>query len=192
MTAEQTYLCEVQYRHPDWLAARALLHTRYGRGDWFEWLAANIPFPAGGVVADVGCGAGAFWADAPPRVPDDLRLRLFDLSALVDRALARAPGRRVAPLTSEAATPLLQAAFGSVERVRFEDTLVVTDPLDVLAYLLSLPVGDDDAARDALAAAVADAFAGSGAAFRITKAADLLLCRGSVTQARAARHERSS
>lgn len=91
---EQRYLRDVQYRHPDRLAARSLLHTRYGRGDWFEWLAENIPLPQGGVVADVGCGAGAFWTNAPGLVPDDLRLHLFDIS----EGMVQAAGRAMADL----------------------------------------------------------------------------------------------
>lgn len=259
-TDEQRYLREVQYRHPDRLKARSLLHTRYGRGDWFHWLARSTPLPAGGVIADVGCGAGAFWTNAPRTVPDDLKLHLFDLSpgmvetadravadlnrwrdvrvqvadaaalplgmgaadtllaihmlyhlsdpsvgvrefarvvkpggtvavvlnppgtmmelsALIDRALDREPGERREPLTSDQALPLLQDAFGSVERIRFDDQLAVTDPVDLLAYLLSLPVAEGDKARDALALAVGSTFSRPGAVFNITKAADLLLCR---------------
>ena len=89
-TDEQHYLREVQYRHPDRLKARSLLHTRYGRGDWFDWLAGNIPLPSGGVIADVGCGAGAFWTNAPRTVPDNLKLRLFDLSPGMVEAANRA------------------------------------------------------------------------------------------------------
>ncbi len=260
MTDSRHYLREVQYRHPDRLRARSLLHTRYGRGDWFEWLAGHIPLPAGGVVADVGCGAGAFWTHAPWSVPDNLGLRLFDLSpgmvdaattavratarwsdveasvadaaalpledggadtvlaihmlyhlpdpaagvremarvvrrsgavavalnpagtmaelsSLVREALGVAGGSRPEPLTSDRAIPLLRESFAAVERVRFEDELRVTDPVDLLAYLLSLPVADAPGASEALASAVADAFARSSDGVRIVKAADLLVCR---------------
>ncbi|MEG8040965.1 class I SAM-dependent methyltransferase [Sphingomonas sp. LR60] len=77
---EDRYLREVQYRFPDRLEARAILHRRYGRADWFAWLASEIAFTPGSVVADVGCGAGALWRDAPRDVPDDLALRLVDSS----------------------------------------------------------------------------------------------------------------
>lgn len=259
-TEERRYLREVQYRNPDRLKARALLHTRYGRGDWFGWLADNIPLPPGGVIADVGCGAGAFWTNAPRTVPDDLKLRLFDLSrgmveaatravadlkrwsdvraevadaaalpletggadavlaihmlyhlsdpatgirefarvlrpggtvavvlnpegtmaelsSLIDVAFRRTPGKRHEPLTSNQALPLLKSVFGSVELIRFDDQLTVTDPVDLLAYLLSLPIAEGEQAQEALAAAVSSAFSRRGATFSISKAADLLLCR---------------
>lgn len=84
---EQSYLRDVQYRFPDRLKARSLLHTRYGRGDWFDWLSANIPLPSGATVADLGCGVGAFWTNAPDSVASDLKLRLFDISkGMVDAA----------------------------------------------------------------------------------------------------------
>lgn len=256
---EQRYLRDVQYRHPDRLAARSLLHTRYGRGDWFNWLASNISLPSGAIIADTGCGAGAFWANAPGSVPDDLKLRLFDLStgmveaagramaglnrwtdvrievadaaalpierasadtvlaihmlyhlpdpaegvrefvrvlksggtaavvlnpagtmaelsALIDAALGRKPAERREPLTSDAALPILEGSFRSVQRVRFDDQLAVTDPVDLLAYLLSLPVAETQGAPEALTKAVARAFPHPGAVFRISKSADLLLC----------------
>jgi SAM-dependent methyltransferase len=259
-TEEQRYLREVQYRHPDRLKARSLLHTCYGRGDWFDWLAGNIPLPPRGVIADVGCGAGAFWTNAPRTVPDDLKLRLFDLSpgmveaadravadlnrwidvraevadaaalplgtgdadtvlaihmlyhlsdpaagvrefgrvvkpggtvavvlnpagtmaelsSLIDAALKWIPGERQEPLTSDQALPLLQDTFRSVERIRFDDELAVTDPVDLLAYLLSLPIAEGEQAREALASAVSSAFTPGSAVFHISKAADLLICR---------------
>ena len=260
ITDGQSYLREVQYRHPDRLKARALLHTKYGRGDWFDWLASNIPLPPGGLVADVGCGAGAFWTNAPDSVPDDLKLRLFDISAgmvdaatqaakrvgrwtdvdgaiadaaalpledgsadtvlaihmlyhladpaigvgemarvvrqdgtvaivlnpggtmaelsrLIDVALSRDASGRKEPITSEQALPVLSQAFGRIERVRFEDELAVTDPVDLTAYLLSLPVADSEGAPDKLASAVGQAFAGGAGPFRISKAAELIICR---------------
>ncbi len=257
---EQSYLRDVQYRFPDRLAARALLHTRYGRGDWFAWLESKLPLPPDSVVADVGCGAASFWSNASPRVSNRLSLRLFDLSpgmieaatramveldrwadvraevadaadlplqagsidtvlaihmlyhlpdpeagvrefarvlkpggavavvlnpggtmaelsALIDSALGRTPTERREPLTSDQALPMLQTCFGSVERFRFDDRLAVTDPVDLLAYLLSLPVAGEDQARERLAAAVAAAFPRSDVIFPISKAADLLVCR---------------
>ncbi len=42
--SEQSYLRDVQYRFPDRLKARSILHTRYGRGDWFEWLALTFRY----------------------------------------------------------------------------------------------------------------------------------------------------
>ncbi|MBB6506551.1 SAM-dependent methyltransferase [Sphingomonas endophytica] len=252
---EARYLREVQYRLPDPLAARAILHRRYGRGDWFTWLAEAIALTPGSVVADVGCGAGAFWQQAPASVPDDLALRLIDNSPgmvaaaeaavhaagrwrdvaaivgdaaalpLADRSvdttlaihmlyhlrdpvaeLARvtrpggtvavvlnrsgtmaelsglveaAPGRRAArpaPLSSEQGLALMQARFGTVEVRRFDDTLRVTDPVDLLGYLTSLPEADAPGAAAKLAAAVDSAFRVTDV-FAVTKASELLIAR---------------
>lgn len=257
---EQSYLRDVQYRFPDRLKARSILHTRYGRGDWFAWLAANISLPAGGLIADVGCGAGSFWTNAPQEVPSDLNLRLFDISqGMVDAArgsiaamqrwqdvevsvadavalpladasvdttiavhmlyhladpsaglkemaritreggavavilnpagtmaelsaLARAPfgsepDPRPEPLSSEQGLALMQRQFASVEVIRYDDELRVTDPVDLLAYLGSLPIADKPGVMEELAAAVEDAFRRTDGVFTITKASELLTGR---------------
>lgn len=256
--SELSYLRDVQYRFPDRLKARSVLHTRYGRGDWFEWLAANVPLPAGGTVADVGCGAGSFWTNAPQTVPSDLKLRLFDISrgmveaartsidamrrwvdvevlvadavslplldASVDTtiavhmlyhladpaaglremaritrsggtiavvlnpadtmaelsALARAPfgdglDPRPKPLSSEEGLELMRREFSRVEVIGYDDQLCVTDPIDLLGYLSSLPFADKPGVMEKLAAAVEDAFRQSDGVFMITKASELLL-----------------
>lgn len=254
---EARHLREVQYRFPDRLEARANLHRRYGRGDWFAWLAEAIAFTPGSVVADVGSGAGAFWQHAPGSVPDDLALRLIDLSpgmvaaakaavgaagrwrdvaaivgdaaalplangsvdtalaihmlyhladptaglgemarvtrpggtvavvlnrsgamsaltALVARALAPAAMTRPAPLSSEEGLALMRTQFGAVEVRRYDDTLLVTDPVDLLGYLTSLPEAEAPGAAAKLAAAVDDAFQRAGV-FTIAKTSELLL-----------------
>jgi SAM-dependent methyltransferase len=259
--SEQSYLREVQYRFPDRLKARSILHTRYGRGDWFEWLAANIPLSGGGVVADVGCGAGSFWTNAPQTVPSDLQLRLFDISeGMVDAAyaaiaamhrwhdveasvadavalpladasvgttiavhmlyhladpaaglremaritheegivavvlnpagtmaelsaLARAPfggGRdpRPEPLSGEQGLALMQREFASVDVIRYNDELRITDPVDLLGYLGSLPLAEAPGAMEKLAAVVEDAFRRTDGVFTVTKASELLIGRG--------------
>ena len=258
--SEQSYLRDVQYRFPDRLKARSILHTRYGRGDWFEWLSSNIPLPAGGVIADVGCGAGSFWTNAPQSVPSDLKLRLSDNSeGMVDAArasiaamqrwhdvevsvadavalpladasvdttiaihmlyhladpasglkemarvtresgavavvlnpagtmaelsaLARAPfgdepDPRPEPLSSEQGRALMQSAFARVETVRYDDELRVTDPVDLLGYLGSLPIADKPGVMEQLAVAVEDAFRRTDGVFTITKASELLIGR---------------
>ncbi len=258
--SEQSYLRDVQYRFPDRLKARSILHTRYGRGDWFEWLASNIPLPAGGVIADVGCGAGSFWTNAPQSVPSDLKLRLSDISEgmvdaarasiaalqrwhdvevsvadavalpLVDAsvdttiaihmlyhltdpasglremarvtreggvvavvlnpagtmselsALARTPfggetDPRPEPLSSEQGLTLMQREFASVDVVRYDDELRVTDPVDLLGYLGSLPIADKPDVMEKLAAIVEDAFRRTDGVFTITKASELLIGR---------------
>lgn len=260
MDENRRYLTDVQYRFPDRLKARSILHTRYGRGDWFEWLSANIPLPAGGVIADVGCGGGSFWTNAPQSVPSDLRLRLFDISeGMVDAArtsilamrrwhdveacvadavalpladsvvdttiaihmlyhltdpasglremaratreggvvavvlnpagtmaelsaLARAPfggetDPRPEPLSSEQGLALMQREFVSVDVVRYDDELRVTDPVDLLGYLGSLPIAEKPGIMEKLAATVEDAFRETNGVFTITKASELLIGR---------------
>lgn len=258
-SGEHNYLRDVQYRFPDRLHARSILHKRYGRGDWFEWLASHIPLRAGSVVADVGCGSGSFWVNAPSSIPSNLRLKLYDLSAgmiasartsttalnrwhdikaqiadaanlpladnsvdttlavhmlyhlddpaaglvemaritreggavavvlnpagtmnelstLVDAALDRARGAMPQPFSSEQALALMKGLFAQVDLVRYDDELNVTDPVDLLGYLTSLPVAESPNAAEKLAAAVKRVFA-SGGTFRITKASDLLIAR---------------
>ena len=258
--SEQSYLRDVQYRFPDRLKARSILHTRYGRGDWFKWLFANIPLPTSGVVADVGCGAGSFWINAPQNVSYDLKLRLFDISqGMVDvarasitamqrwqdveasvadavalplananadttiavhmlyhladpaaglkemarvtreggtvavvlnpagtmgelSALARAsfgaePDPPPEPLSSEQGFALMQNEFASVDVVRYDDELRVTDPVDLLGYLSSLPIADKPGVVERLAVVVEDAFGHAGGVFKVTKASELLIGR---------------
>lgn len=82
-----------QYRTSANLAARAKLHARYGRGDWFPWLAAQFEWPEGGNVADVGCGAGWFWAEAARVLPKSLTVELVDQSpGMVAEAQERLDG----------------------------------------------------------------------------------------------------
>ena len=74
------YLRAEQYRDSSNLAARANLHTKYGRGDWFAWVAQQPAWPAAGQVLELGCGAGWFWTNAIEHVPPGLELTLTDLS----------------------------------------------------------------------------------------------------------------
>jgi SAM-dependent methyltransferase len=88
---DQAYLRDVQYRDSSNLAARANLHVKYGRADWFPWLASQIDWQAGGEVLEVGCGAGWLWGEAAAVLPSGLVLTLTDLSpGMVDEAVARA------------------------------------------------------------------------------------------------------
>lgn len=68
--------------------------------------------------------------------------------------------------------------FSDVEVVRYEDVLEVNDPINLLAYVTSLPAGELPDASARLADAVQESFAGSKSVFRISKAVELLLCRG--------------
>jgi SAM-dependent methyltransferase len=89
--SDPRYLREQQYRDGRNLAARANLHAKYGRGDWFSWLAGQAPWPANARILEVGCGTGAFWTDAARFVPDGAALTLTDLSpGMAETALGSA------------------------------------------------------------------------------------------------------
>ena len=84
------YLRARQYRDSSNLAARANLHTKYGRGDWFAWVARQPEWPATGQVLEIGCGAGWFWTHAIEQAPPSLQLTLTDLSpGMVEETVAR-------------------------------------------------------------------------------------------------------
>ena len=84
------YLRAEQYRDSSNLAARANLHTKYGRGDWFAWVAQQPTWPSVGRVLELGCGAGWFWANSTPHVPPGLELTLTDLSpGMVEETVQR-------------------------------------------------------------------------------------------------------
>lgn len=85
-----TYLRNVQYATPANLDARANLHRKYGRGDWFPWLATQADWPQGSRVLELGCGPGWFWEAASDNLPDDLAITLTDLSdGMVEAATQR-------------------------------------------------------------------------------------------------------
>lgn len=86
------YLKDQQYRDSSKLALRANLHS-YGRGDWFEWVAGQVPWPQGGKVLELGCGAGWLWERGAKAIPAKLDLTLSDLSpGMVSEAVARVRG----------------------------------------------------------------------------------------------------
>ena len=118
--ADRRYLTGVQYADSGRLAARANIHARFGRGDWFAWLAAQPDWPARGDVLELGCGPGWFWAAARPFVSSGVRLTLTDLSAgMVAEAAARVAGlghwRGVhGQVADAAALPFAAASFDAV------------------------------------------------------------------------------
>jgi len=84
------YLRAEQYRDGRNLGARANLHAKYGRGDWFAWLASQFSWPAEADVLEAGCGAGALWDEARALLPAGLRLTLTDYSpGMLAEALTR-------------------------------------------------------------------------------------------------------
>jgi hypothetical protein len=100
---------------------------------------------------------------------------MAELSGLIEAALGRRAARP-APLSSEQSLALMQARFGTIEVRRFDDTLRVTDPVDLLGYLTSLPEADAPGAAAKLAAAVDSAFRVTDV-FAVTKASELLIAR---------------
>ena len=80
MRHDPAYLRDIEYATPANLDARANLHRKYGRGDWYPWLAAQIHWPLGARVLEVGCGPGWFWEAAAPHLPGALQITLTDLS----------------------------------------------------------------------------------------------------------------
>ena len=93
---------------------------------------------------------------------------------------SRVVDRTVEAFGVESGRPMLDAAFASVELRRFPDTLRVTDPDDVMAYMCSYPpVEDGDASQiAALRALVDEAFVAGDGVMTITKDVGLFLCRG--------------
>ena len=117
---DPSYLLGVQYANSTRLRARANIHAKYGRGDWFAWLAAQPDWPRAGSVLEVGCGPGWFWADAAPFVNSGLRLQLTDLSVgMVAEAIERVRGighwdRVAGQVADAAALPFPDASFDAV------------------------------------------------------------------------------
>ena len=114
------YLLGVQYANSTRLKARANIHAKYGRGDWFGWSAAQPDWPHAGSVLEVGCGPGWFWAKATPFVNPSLWLQLTDLSAGMAREAVERVRRighwdRVAGQVADAcALPFPNASFDAV------------------------------------------------------------------------------
>jgi ubiquinone/menaquinone biosynthesis C-methylase UbiE len=109
-----------QYRDSRKLAARALLHVKYGARGGGHDLADAINLQPGARVLDVGCGPGWFWSRSAEALPADLDVTLTDLSpGMVAEALerVRALGRwpkiegKVADVCD---LPFEDASFGAV------------------------------------------------------------------------------
>lgn len=112
MLNETNYLRDVQYRDASNLDARARLHRKYGRGDWFPWLASQIEWPRGVRVLEIGCGAGWFWEAASTVLPVDLNITLNDLSpGMVAEAAARVRSLRRDWIVSETTADAMSLPF---------------------------------------------------------------------------------
>jgi SAM-dependent methyltransferase len=257
------YLRNVQYADAKKLTARANIHAKYGRGDWFSWLASQADWPSDGDVLEVGCGAGWFWAEAAPYLSPGLRLQLTDIShGMMKEAVKRARenghwtrvvgcaadachlpfpdgsfdavlashmlyhvaeprqalaelvrilrssgtaliatngisnlrelfdlrrsvfggkhgGQPSAAFTLGSGQPMVEALFATVNLRKYPDTLVCTEPRDVIDYLTSSPPGDgaSESQVQALHHTVAAAFEKGGGKFIVTKDVGVFLCR---------------
>jgi SAM-dependent methyltransferase len=80
---DQGYLLSEQYKDATKLRARVLLHERFSTNEygWMLWVFDHFGFPAGGLILELGCGAGAQWMENADRLPSDWRVVLSDLSA---------------------------------------------------------------------------------------------------------------
>jgi SAM-dependent methyltransferase len=108
------YLRNSQYRTPDNLNARILLHSKYGTSSvgWFDWIHTQIEWSMVETALEVGCGTGIFWAALPSSVSRNLRVTLTDLSpAMVQTALNQARNHLVSVTGFE----------GDVQKLPFED-----------------------------------------------------------------------
>ena len=92
---------------------------------------------------------------------------------------SRVVDRTVEAFGLENGGPMLERSFASVELLRYPDTLRVTDPADVMAYMCSYPPVEDatPAQLTELRRLVDAAFVAGGGELAITKDVGLFLCR---------------
>jgi len=80
--SDQEYLLRDQYKDVTKLRARVQLHERFSTNKygWMPWVFDQLDFPPEGLILELGCGAGALWAENIRRVPDGWEVVLSDLS----------------------------------------------------------------------------------------------------------------
>ncbi|MHB0924609.1 MAG: class I SAM-dependent methyltransferase [Bellilinea sp.] len=80
--SDQDYLKKEQYRKSDRLDARVQLHRRFSTNPtvYFEWMYDHLQLQSNMRVLEAGCGTGELWRANLQRLPDGLKITLFDLS----------------------------------------------------------------------------------------------------------------
>jgi ubiquinone/menaquinone biosynthesis C-methylase UbiE len=117
----QTYLKTTQYRDRSNLDARAQLHKKYGRADWYPWLVSQANIAPCARCLDAGCGTGAFWHDMASALPENLALDLVDLSdAMVEAASAQL---REPLVLAEGTYATVDAQVADVQNLPFADAV---------------------------------------------------------------------
>ncbi len=109
------YLRDHQYKDPTNLHARVALHAKHTVAEqpWFDWVVAQLDWPDGADVLEVGCGSGLLWADIAPRLPR-LHLTLTDIS----QGMLDAASRAVAPFAN---LDLVEARTCDAQALPFDD-----------------------------------------------------------------------
>lgn len=79
---DQHYLKEEQYRQPDNLNTRILIHQRFSTNPnkWQPWVFERLALESGHLLTELGCGPGDLWLENIDRIPAGVRLLLGDLS----------------------------------------------------------------------------------------------------------------
>jgi SAM-dependent methyltransferase len=80
--SDRQYLLAEQYQDATKLRARVVLHERFSTNEYgfMPWVFDHLELAADGWVLELGCGAGALWAENVHRIPPDWKVVLSDLS----------------------------------------------------------------------------------------------------------------
>ncbi|GHB24188.1 hypothetical protein GCM10007094_10290 [Pseudovibrio japonicus] len=126
-----------QYKTSSNLRTRANLHRRYANTSWFSWAGERMGFSEGCTVADIGCGAGWFWASNQHQLPDGLEVSLVDQS---EQMVAEAK----AALSKLSAIKQVAGYVNQAEAMPFEDASFDV----VIAMHMVYHLSDPDKALD--------------------------------------------